>query len=421
MQRFGESAIALDDPTVAVALQTAVTQVLQDLRVVAHADQALLHLGATSAGTVHHHVEHARHRGAGRPRVARRLAGVLAELALLAADLPAAVGEHVVGGAGRLVAESLTEVSAGERLAAHAVAEDLLAVAGNALDDPVAAFAQAVRGDRAGRAGTEVAGVVASVAARTQLRTGLVARGRRRAAADRRRNHLLAAGTGDRLHAHVAAGNAGTAVARQVAGVLAAVEQQAADALADVEGPVGPLAAMRTAEHLALVATAVQLGLADAGADERSAQLLLFGRRETDGGRSVVERPARNGALGESATAGLRAGRFAGGTRACVAFVGTGVETAGERLAADLATAGEGIGAAAPGWIDLESEVLAAGTFGRRSDGVGTGTAVEGVADLIAAMALALQDLAAHLAAAVRADPCLSQREQRERLHVASC
>ena len=417
VEGFGEAAVALDDAALAVALQTAAAEVREHLRVVAHADEALLQLRAAPAGAAHLHVEHARHRGARRARVARRLAGVLAELALLAADLPAAALQHVVGRAGRLVAEPLAEVPAGERLAADAVAEDLLAVAGHALDDPVPADAHAVGGDRAGRAGPEVAGMAPIVPVRTELRARLVAHRRLRPAPHRRRDHLLPAGARDRLHAHVAAGDAGAGVAGQVAGVLPAVEQLPADARTDVEGPVGALAAVRAAERLAAVPPAVQLGLADALADERRAQrLLLLGRNAQRRG-AVVQRPAGDRALDEAAAAGLRAGRLAGGAGARVALPRTGVQAAGQRLAADLATAREGVRAAGPGRIDLQREVLAAGAARRGRDRVGTGTAVERVAELIAAVALALQHLPAHLAAAVAADPRFAHRQQSERLH----
>ena len=387
------------------------------MRVAAHADEALLQLRAAPAGAAHLHVEHAGHRGARRARVARRLAGVLAELALLAADLPAAALQHVVGRAGRLVAEPLAEVSAGERLAADAVAEDLLAVAGHALDDRVPADAHAVGGDRAGRAGPEVAGMAPIVPVRTELRARLVAHRRLRPAPHRWRDHLLPAGARDRLHAHVAAGDAGAGVAGQVAGVLPAVEQLPADARTDVEEPVGALAAVRAAERLAAVPPAVQLGLADALADERRAQRLLLLGRDAQRRGGVVQRPAGDRALGEAAAAGLRAGRLAGGAGARVALPRTGVQAAGQRLAADLAAAREGVRAAGPGRIDLQREVLAAGAARRGRYRVGTGTAVERVAELIAAVALALQHLPAHLAAAVAADPRFAHRQQSERLH----
>ena len=331
--------------------------------------------------------------------------------------LPAAALQHVVGRAGRLVAEPLAEVSAGERLAADAVAEDLLAVAGHALDDRVPADAHAVGGDRAGRAGPEVAGMAPIVPVRTELRARLVAHRRLRPAPHRRRDHLLPAGARDRLHAHVAAGDAGAGVAGQVAGVLPAVEQLPADARTDVEGPVGALAAVRAAERLAAVPPAVQLGLADALADERRAQRLLLLGRDAQRRGGVVQRPAGDRALGEAAAAGLRAGRLAGGAGARVALPRTGVQAAGQRLAADLAAAREGVRAAGPGRIDLQREVLAAGTARRGRDRVGTGTAVERVAELIAAVALALQHLPAHLAAAVAADPRFAHRQQSERLH----
>ena len=274
VQRLRQLAVALDDATLLVALQLALRKVLDDVGVAVHADETLLHLAAAATGATHHHVEHAGDIGTRLAGVTRRLARVLAELTLLPARLSAAVDRLLLGDAGTVVTGSLAAVAAREQFAAHAVAEDLLAVAGNSLHDAVAAGAHAFGQRGAGRTGTEVALVIGNdVSARTALHAGPMTHGRRRAADHWRLDHLLTAGTGDRRHHQLLAGHAGTRVTGQVARVFAAVQQLAAGLVADVEGAVGLLSLVRTAELHALVATAVQVRLAGTRADEGLASL----------------------------------------------------------------------------------------------------------------------------------------------------
>ena len=334
------------------------------MAVSADPNQALLHFRTTTARTVHHHIKHAGHCGTWLARVAQCLARVLTELALLSADLSTPMLHDVVGNTGRFVARTLAEMSAGKRLAAYPVAEHLLAVAGNALHDPVATLAHSIGRNGARRAGTEVAGMVANVATRTRLVAGLVAHRRRRSTRNRGLDDLLAAGTGDRLGYHMATWHARTGVARKIAGVLPAVEELSAHLMADVERPVRLLALVRTANLLALVTTTVQVRFTDTRADEGSAHLLLLLRRQSYRRRQIVQHPARHLSLREGASALLGTGNLAGRARTCVALQRTLVKSALQHLAADLVAAREGVCAALPVRIDFQSKVLSTRTFG---------------------------------------------------------
>ena len=436
LQRLGELAVSLDDAALAVTLQRALGQVLHHALVAARADQALLYLGASSAGTVHHHVEHARHVGAGLARVAGRLARVLAELSLLAAVLTASHLIPVVGNAGRVGASALSGVSAGQLLAADASAVHLLAVAW-CCDHGVTAHTHALAGHGAGRTGSEVAEVVLGhVTARARLAARMRAEWRLRAAGQRRLETRLAAGAGDGCGDDVPAVHAVARVAGQVARVDAAVEQLAADAVAHVEGAVRLLSLVRAAHLLALVSLAVQLRLADARADKRRAHLRLLllahahRRRSTRHARSlplqVVHDPARHVTLRERAATLLLAGHLAGRTGTRVALQRAGVLAAGQQLATHLAAAREGVGARLPVRVDLLGEVLAARTRGRLrvrrggrdylGDREGTVAAVAGVADVVAAVTLTHQHLAADATTGVAADARFTHGEQFEGL-----
>ena len=372
VERLRESAVALDDATLLVALQLALGEVLHHGGVAVHANETLLHLAATTAGTVHHHVEHAGHARTRLTGVAWRLARVLAELTLLAAGLSAAVNRLLFGDAGAVVTGALAAVTARQQLAADAVAEDLVAVAGDSFHDGVSAGAHALGEGGAGRTGPEVALVVGNdVSARTALETRAVTHGRRGATDHRRLNHLLAAGAGERRHHESLAGHAGTRVAGQVAGVFAAVEQLAADLVTHVEGAVGLLALVGTAELHALVPAAVQVRLAGPRADERLAPLADLLLAEVCGTRSTrhsrrEEQPRRghptgNLALGEGAATLLRHRSGAGRTgtrvtrqRTCVA--------AGQWLPTYFAAGGIRVRTGLPVGVQLLRQMLSAGT-----------------------------------------------------------
>lgn len=238
IQRLRQTTVSLDDSALTVALQGSLTQILQHMTISADPDQTLLHFRTTAARTVHHHVKHAGHCGTRLSRMTECLTCVLTELALLSADLSTAMLHDVLGNTGGLVASTLAEMPTGKGLAAYPVAEHLLAIAGNALHDPVPTLAHPIGRNGARRAGTEVAGMVANVPTRTRLVAGLVAHRRRCSTRNGRLDDLLPAGTGDWLCYHMAARYARAGVARKIAGVLPAVEELAAHTVADMERPV---------------------------------------------------------------------------------------------------------------------------------------------------------------------------------------
>ena len=436
VQRLRQLAIALDDATLLVALQLALGKVLDDAGIAVDADETLLHLAATAAGTMHHHVEHAGHVRTRLSGVTRRLARVLAELTLLPARLAAAVDRLLLRDAGAVVTRALAAVAARQQLAAHTVAEDLLAVAGNSLHDAVAASAHALGQRGAGGTGTEVALVVGNdVSARTALHAGTMTHRRSSATDHRRLDHLLPAGTRDRRHHQLLAGHAGTGVTGQVTLVLAAVEQLAAGLVADVEGAVGLLSLVRTAELHALVTAAVQVRLAGTRADEGLASLpnLLLAEvcrtRSTRHSRQPAppcgRHPARHLSLREGAATLLRHHRRAGRTGTRVTRQRTRV-AARQRLPTHFAAGRVRLRTRLPVGIQLLREVLSAGTatqlrvtsppLAHIRHLIRTRAAVQRVTSPLAAMAAARQQAAADTTAAVASHARLAHRHHLEGL-----